>query len=341
MMLRALVVLLLLALRPALADDAAPVPSPVPDAAPVQAPVPVPVQVPVLAPVLVLAHVEPDTVTIGTRFRYVVEVISGPETETVVAQPGERIGDFDIVDFGIEPTVQRDGKTVLRRWYTLVGYTPGEHLVKSPPVRYRVPGEEMKDAPGTETRVAIESVLGKTPDAADIRDIKAPEPVPVDWRPYYLLGSGLLAAALLAWGLYRLLNRREAAHPAAPPRPAHEVAYGELERLRARGLVAKGAFKEYYSALTSIVRTYLEQRFGVRAPEMTTEEFLLATARDVRLQATHRRLLGEFLAESDLVKFAKHLPTIGDSERAFDAARRFVDETAAPAAATEDRRAAG
>ena len=72
---------------------------------------------------------------------------------------------------------------------------------------------------------------------------------------------------------------------------------------------------------------------------MTTEEFLLATARDGRLVAAHRRLLGEFLVESDLVKFARHLPTIADTERAWAAARRFVDETAA--ARREMLRAAG
>jgi hypothetical protein len=67
---------------------------------------------------------------------------------------------------------------------------------------------------------------------------------------------------------------------------------------------------------------------------------LLASARDGRLQAAHRRLLGEFLAESDLVKFARHMPAIADTERAWDAARRFVDETAARAE-TERVRAAG
>jgi hypothetical protein len=63
---------------------------------------------------------------------------------------------------------------------------------------------------------------------------------------------------------------------------------------------------------------------------MTTEEFLLAAARAGRLAPLHRRLLGDFLVESDLVKFARHVPSIADSERAFDAARRFVDETAVP-----------
>src|SRR5262249_34141795 len=115
-----------------------------------------------------------------------------------------------------------------------------------------------------------------------------------------------------------------------------------LVELKRRNLIAAGAFKEYYSTLSDIVRAYLEQRFRLRAPEMTTEEFLLTTAREGRLEPVHRRLLGEFLSESDLVKFARHLPTIADSERAWTAARRFVDETApSPIIAREERRAAG
>jgi len=77
-----------------------------------------------------------------------------------------------------------------------------------------------------------------------------------------------------------------------------------------------------------IVRRYLEDRFVVRAPEMTTEEFLEATARSAVLQPGQRQLLGDFLAESDLVKFARHVPTLADSDRVLGAAERFVDETA-------------
>ncbi len=52
------------------------------------------------------------------------------------------------------------------------------------------------------------------------------------------------------------------------------------------------------------------------------------------------KYLGEFLAESDLVKFARHLPTIADSERAWEAAARFVEETSRPIE-VEERRAVG
>jgi len=285
-------------------------------------------------PPLVTVHAEaaPDTTTIGTRVRYEVTVNAPPGVEIVVAQPAERIGDMDIVDFGTEaPAPTPDGRVVFRRWWQLVAWSPGNHLLPSPEVRYRPPGGELATAPADDVGVTVESLLARTPDAADIRDVKAPEPIPVDWRPYYVIGGGLLALALLALLAHRLLVRPKRTVAAAPPPPPHVVALAALDALRARALVEHGAFKDFYSALSDIVRRYLEDRFRVRAPEMTTEEFLLATSRDGRVAAAHRRLLGEFLTESDLVKFARHVPTIADSERAFTAARRFVDDTTEPA----------
>ena len=307
-------------------------------------------------PVEVHAKAEPNTVTIGTPFRYTVEVATTPGVEVVLSQPSERIGDFDIVDFGDVPPLERDGKSVVTRWYRLVGYDTGDHLVRSPQVRYRRPGEDLAEAPADEILVSVESLLAEGGDATDIRDIKGPEAPPFDWRPYYLAGTMLAALLLVGFVLYRVLNRPRRAMGAPPPRPAHETAHDALQRLRYRKLIEQGAFKEYYSILSAIVRTYLEQRFEVRAPEMTTEEFLARSARDGRLQTGHRSLLGEFLTEADLVKFARHLPAIADSERAYAAAKRFVDETTVQAPATaagfrapagrppepwEERRAAG
>jgi hypothetical protein len=278
--------------------------------------------------VTVKAVATPDTTTIGTRIRYEVTVSAPPGIEVVVAQPAERIGDMDIVDFGTEAPVHTpDGRIVFKRWWQLVAWTTGHHLLSSPEVRYRPAGGELAPAPTDDVGVTVESLLERAKDPSDIRDIKPPDPIPVDWRPYYW-GAGTLAALIaLAALVHRLRTRGTRAAPAPPPLPAHVVAMRALESLRARSLVEHGAFKEFYSSLSDIVRRYLEDRFRVRAPEMTTEEFLLVTSRDGRLAPPHRRLLGEFLTESDLVKFARHLPTVADSERAFDAARRFVDDT--------------
>jgi hypothetical protein len=293
-------------------------------------------------PVTVHARVEPDHPTIGQRFRYVMEVAASAGVEVVVTQPADRLGDFEIVDFGIDPAVQRDGRTVVSRWWRLVGWSPGDHTIESPPVRYRVPGDEQHDAAADTQHVTVASVLGDANESADIRDIAGPEAVPRDLRPWYLAGGALAALILLVLGWRWLRRRLRRAEKAVPPRPAHEIAAEALRALRARRLPEVGEFKEFYSALSDIVRRYLEDRFRVRAPEMTTEEFLAATARGAALERSHRALLGTFLGESDLVKFARFVPTLGDSERAMAAAERFVDDTAerVPLPA-EETRAAG
>jgi hypothetical protein len=280
------------------------------------------------APVTVHVRVEPDHPTIGQRFRYLMEVSAQPGVEVVVTQPADRIGDFEIVDFGVDPPVQRDGRTVVSRWWRLVGWTAGDHAIESPRVKYRMPGEDEHDATPDTQHVTVTSVLGDAKDSTDIRDIAGPEAAPRDLRPWYVAGGALAALIALLLGVRWLRRRRRRAELATPPRPAHEIAAEALRALRARHLPEVGEFKEFYSTLSDIVRRYLEDRFRVRAPEMTTEEFLAATARSAALEGSHRALLGTFLGESDLVKFARVVPSLGDSERAFAAAERFVDDTA-------------
>ena len=47
-------------------------------------------------PVTVRARLDPDTTTIGTPFRYTMEITGPPGLQIVFAQPTERLGEFDI-----------------------------------------------------------------------------------------------------------------------------------------------------------------------------------------------------------------------------------------------------
>jgi len=279
------------------------------------------------APVVVTGRAIPDTTTIGSRVRYEVEVSAAPDVEVVLAQPAERLGDFEIVDFGDEPATERDGRRVVTRWFTLAGYEVGHHLVPSPPVAYREPGAELKEATPIETRISIESLVGDELDQATLRDIAPPLPIPRDWTGPLALAGGLAVLALLGALGWWWRRRRAARIAPPPPVPADVRAAEALRDLERRDLPGRGELKAYYDELSSIVRRYLEDRFGVRAPEMTTEEFLVVTARGGALGSSHRALLADFLRESDLVKFARHRPTVEAAGRAMVAARRFVDET--------------
>lgn len=281
---------------------------------------------PVDAPVQFRTWVEPKEVTIGDPIRYSIEIRVSEGTELRIPVYSGSFGDFTITDFGDSPPQTKDGWVTVTRWYTLTCFETGDQLVPRPRVHYRLPGGEIEGAEGEETLVGVHSLLARQPDATDIRDIKPPEELPFDWRPYGLVGAVCVALALAGFGLFTFLNRPRRSY-VVPPRPPHEVALTALQSLRAQRLIEEGEFAQYYVTLSAIIRRYLEDGFGVRAPEMTTEEFLATAASDRRLGPQQRRLLAEFLTQADLVKFARHLPTLNDVESAYEAARRFIEET--------------
>ncbi len=276
--------------------------------------------------VSVQASVDHAQVTIGDPIRYTVAVSAAANTEIIVPVFSGKLGDFTVSDFGELPTRQENGRIITSRWYTLSIFETGDHLVPAPKLQYRTPGEGLREAEGNEVLVGVTSLLEKEKNPTDIRDIKPPEEVPFDWRPVGIGAAALIAVAALGAGLFYLLNRPRRQRVLAG-QPPHETALAALNRLRARHLIEDGKFQEYYIELSAIVRRYLEDGFHLRAPEMTTEEFLSTVAGDRRLAPAHRRLLADFLSQADLVKFARHLPTLEDSEGAYGAARRFVEET--------------
>ena len=159
--------------------------------------------------------------------------------------------------------------------------------------------------------------------ATDIKDIKPPL--------YLARGLWFLIAlaVIIICGFiaYLLLKSNSAGQKALAAPTAHEIAYGALQDLEESGLVKQGLVKEYFFRLSFIVRQYLENRFDLRAPEMTTEEFLVSMKGSDRPSGSIKDLLKDFLERSDMVKFAKYGPTAQEILGAFDAAKRLIDET--------------
>ena len=65
----------------------------------------------------------------------------------------------------------------------------------------------------------------------------------------------------------------------------------------------------------------------MRAPERTTEEFLIELQSTDVLSTPDKENIGEFLKHCDLVKFAKYSPTTEQIQRTFDLVKDFIDKT--------------
>ena len=160
------------------------------------------------------------------------------------------------------------------------------------------------------------------PVASDIRDIKPPLAIPdsLTWLWWGLAAGAVIGAALLLW---RQLKKRQPNLVLPPPIPAHVRAKHKLEQ--ALTLITQP--KPFVVAVSDAERAYLEERFEFRAPERTTEEFLRELAGTKLLVPEQKARLGEFLANCDLVKFAKYEPGEKELRELHSAALRLVEET--------------
>ncbi|MDE3066937.1 MAG: DUF4381 family protein [Verrucomicrobiota bacterium] len=167
--------------------------------------------------------------------------------------------------------------------------------------------------------------------ANDIRDIKPPVAIPNVWAWVWwtLAALAILAIFFLVWRWWR---KRRSQIPIVPPVPAHVRARQAL----AEALGFLGQPKPFCTLVSDTVRRYLEERFDFRAPERTTEEFLLELQGTDLLTAEQREWLGKFLESCDLVKFAKYEPGEPELRELHSSALKLVEETepreASPAA---------
>jgi hypothetical protein len=156
----------------------------------------------------------------------------------------------------------------------------------------------------------------------DIHDIKPPIDIPNGWEWVWpvLIVVVILAVLALAWWLWK---RSRSKMPAVPLVPAHIRAKQAL----AKALEIIGQPKEFCVLVSDIVRTYLEERFKVHAPDRTTEEFLYELSETHLLTPDQKLSLGRFLESCDLVKFAKYEPGENELRELHSSAVRLVEET--------------
>ena len=164
-------------------------------------------------------------------------------------------------------------------------------------------------------------------------DIKMPYDAPLTLKEVtpYILGV-ILIGAIIFFLLYSIKRKKKNqpifARPKKPKEPAHIIALRELDRIKTEKVWQKGKTKQYYSELTDTLRTYIEDRFAIRAMEQVTDEILDSfRAQKNLLNDKNFANLSQILQLADLVKFAKYQPLPDDDNLALVNAYFFINET--------------
>lgn len=282
----------------------------------------------------VTAHVEPDSIAIGDRFDYVidvekdlVQVVEFPEFE-------DPKGQIELVKSLPVDTLERDGRHLkLRKRYRLAAFDEGHYNLGTAHVLYADKNilDTLSSRDSIYLKVGTFEIDSTSQSIYDVKDLHNLPFRLGEIRTYLIWGAAaLLLLAAAAWGLVRWLRSRgkrigDLFRP-APPLPPHVAAIQALEALHNQKLWQNNRHKQYYSGITDILRTYIAARWEIGAMEMTSDE-IIAAMQPVELPDKARMDLTAILRVADLVKFAKAAPEAEENEACYLKAYYFVEET--------------
>lgn len=271
----------------------------------------------------------PEQVQLGEPFVYELVITHLPQQRFELRTPTD-LGPFEILDVARSRSDDKDRATTTFKVKMSMFELGKKRLPDFEFDVFEDTGTRRFIAPGTD----MEAVPSLPEDAEQkgegLYDIRGPEAVPIrTWRLLYAL-LGLLAAAGVGYGLYRLWKRRKALPvPAAPLQPLNVRITQALDQVRAEDLPGKGRQREFYFRLSEILRAYLGERFGFEALECTSSE-LLDALRKLHTPGLPVKELTDFVYASDLVKFARSDASRDECKQSLELAYTVLQKTWPP-----------
>ena len=285
-----------------------------------------------------------DAITIADKLTLELSAAADEGIDVTFPKVQDKLGRFTLAgQTGPESALFNGNRVRHVKTYQLKPFLSGDYMIPPLTVNFAKAGQSKGETREIQTEaldVRVTSVLSKD-SSETLKTILPPEPLPEAINPW--VAAGLGAAVLLGLGGfigYRRFRRQKNGIQPEVFRPAHERAEEELEQLFSENLIAAGHYKAFYQRLSAILRRYIENRFGLRAPEQTTDEFLNTMRTANELTAVHKQLLKSFLIHCDQVKFAEHQPAADEVQKMTEACRQFIRETRSPPVAEGDRQKA-
>jgi len=292
-------------------------------------------------PLTVHVRLDKNKMTIAETVLLELEAAIEPDYEVQMPKVDKVLESFGIVDWNnLGDKLDENNNVVSRYQYRLEPFLSGNYAIPAFTFEFHRVGSTASDAVHDANEVEGKSYELSTEPIdievtslldeqrvelaiADIEDVVAMSQKASFWWLWTIVGGGVIAAV----GGWLYFRRKRADRLVRIFKPAHELAYNRLRALVKEDLINKGRVKEFYEHISDILRHYIEHRFDLRAPERTTEEFLIELQFTDVLTASDKKGLGEFLSHCDLVKFAKHNPTEQQIQRTFDLAKDFIEKT--------------
>lgn len=217
--------------------------------------------------------------------------------------------------------------------YELRFFDVGQITLDRASVGYRNKSRAARTLTTNTVAVTVQSLLPKDAQAEpELKDVKPPVELPVN---YAAIVAGLIALAGLIYAAVWLWRRRRGSRKqigaggsqTMVEEPAHVIAFRALAALRDSACWVEADTAVFFVRLSDCIRTYVQNRFGIKAPESTTEELLPLVSAHPEVEDAARPLLAGLADLWDQVKFGRHMPPREMITDAWQKAYRLVELT--------------
>lgn len=161
-----------------------------------------------------------------------------------------------------------------------------------------------------------------------IHDIKGQIKYPLTFAEVLPWGIGaLVLGVLLYFGLMLLRRLRSGGEKIGQNDPPYVVALRKLDHFRGDKFWAPEKQKAFYSGVTDALKEYMDARFGIDAPEMTTAELFAALKGNKDIESDTFTALKDLFERADFVKFARMTASDTENATVLPLSVKFVTDT--------------
>ncbi|MDD2984984.1 hypothetical protein [Flavobacterium sp.] len=258
-------------------------------------------------PKRVSSSVDSTKVKIGAQINLTLKTTV--DTLSKVKFPDAKLfGRLEVLESYPVDTIKENFKFQLIKKYGLTQFDSGKFVIPSLQVIINSKPFFTDSIPVEILNVAVDTLKQPLYDIKEITQVKS---VGWPWWVYLLIAIVLGGLGYLIYYLIKK-NKKPKEEEILFASPI-EKATAHLKTLENKSLVERGEVKAYYSELTDIARTYIEEAVNIPAMESTTDELIAAFKIAIlkkKLSLTDETIqhLERVLKQADLVKFAKSKP---------------------------------
>ena len=271
----------------------------------------------------VSSKIDTTSIRIGEQIQYIITV----ETDSIniVHFPeGQTFSPLETVEALLTDTIKESNRVKLQRIYALTQFDSGSYTI--PPQRIAI-NEQPFFTDSFQIKVAdvvVDTTKQKMYDIKPLIQVNRSY-AKLWWIIFWVVLTLLIIGGLVYWFFLRKKPLTEEEKEALLP--PYDRALLELKRLENSRYLIQDEYKKYYSELTDIVRSYLEEDVQVTALESTTDQLItklemLKDSGELQLEDETIKQFQQILRTADLVKFARSKPSTSVAEQD----RKLVEE---------------